>query len=102
MVTANIPIACSLSSAELQQRRSEVLLKIKSAVKEVQELDDGYVYCFHSTPERLDDLTNLIALEHACCPFLRFCLTVEPADVGISLELTGPVGTKEFLAALFA
>ena len=102
MVTANIPIACSLSSAELQQRRSEVLLKIKGAVKEVQELDDGYLYRFHSTPEQLDELTNLIALEHACCPFLRLCLTVEPADGGISLELTGPQGTKEFLATLFA
>ena len=102
MVTTNTPIACSLSSAELQQRRSDVLLKIKSALKEVQELEDGYLYSFHSTPERLDELTNLIALEHACCPFLRFCLTVEPSDGGISLELTGPVGTKEFLATLFA
>jgi hypothetical protein len=102
MVTANIPIACSLSSAELQQRRSELLLKIKSAVKEVQELEQGYLYLFHSTPEQLYELTNLIALEHACCPFLRFCLTVEPADGGLSLELTGPVGTKEFLATLFA
>ena len=102
MVTSNIPIACSLSSAELQQRRSEVLLKIKSHVQQVQELDNGYAYRFHSTPERLDELTNLISLEHACCPFLRFCLTVEPADGGISLELTGPPGTKEFLATLFA
>jgi len=79
-----------------------MLLKIKSAVKEVQELEQGYLYFFHSTPEQLDELTNLIALEHACCPFLRFCLTVEPADGGLSLELTGPAGTKEFLATVFA
>ena len=39
--------------------------------------------------------------ERQCCRFLRFQLTVEP-DVGeISLDLTGPPGTREFVSALF-
>lgn len=33
-----------------------------------------------------------------CCPFLRFQLTVEPGRGPIWLELTGPAGTREFVA----
>jgi hypothetical protein len=36
-----------------------------------------------------------------CCPFLRFAITVEPGNGPIWLEMTGPEGTKEFLATTF-
>lgn len=100
MVETNLPIACTLSDTELQQRRREVLQRVREAVSAVQELEDGFVYKFTAAPGRIDELSNLITLEHACCPFLRFCLTVEPGDGAIFLELTGPEGTKEFLATL--
>jgi hypothetical protein len=47
------------------------------------------------------ELAHLIDLEHQCCPFLKFRLTVEPGAGPLRLELTGPDGTKDFLAAVF-
>ena len=87
--------------AELQERRRDVLSRIRCAVSEVTELSDGFRYEFASEVELIPDLANLIQLEHQCCPFLTFRLTVEPGDGAVLLEMTGPAGTKEFLAEVF-
>jgi hypothetical protein len=34
------------------------------------------------------------------CRFLRFTITVEPDEGAVILDLTGPPGTREFVAAL--
>ena len=98
----DLPIACSLTSAELQQRRQTVLKKIRSAVVEARELQDGYAYCFPSENQQLAEIASMIELERQCCPFLRFSLTIEPNGGPIWLELTGPAGTKKFLAEIFS
>jgi hypothetical protein len=100
MDSSNLPGACALTDAELQQRRREVLQKARSEVTEVREIEDGFMYRFSATTQ-LAQLANLVELEHKCCPFLKFRITVEPADGPIWLELTGPEGTKAFLAELF-
>ena len=86
--------------AELQERRRNVLAKIRSAVSEVTELDEGFRYRFASD-ELLPELGTLIHLEHQCCPFLTFRLTVESGMDSVVLEMTGPDGTKDFLADVF-
>jgi len=43
-------------------------------------------------------VTEFIGAESQCCPFLRFRLTLEPGGGPLWLELTGPPGTREFLA----
>ena len=52
---------------------------------------------------RDDDILATIAqtidAERQCCRFLRFSITVEPDGGPITLELTGPPGTREFLSA---
>ena len=98
----DISIACKLTTAELQKRRSEVLERLKSAMINVTEIEDGFIYQFSSTANQIAELGNLMALEHQCCPFLRFRLTIEPGEGPAILELTGPEGTKDFLTALFA
>jgi hypothetical protein len=97
----NLPIACLLTDSELQVRRRDVLQKAKSAVTEIKELEDGFAYRFSTDESRLSELASLVELEHQCCPFLRFRITVEPGNGPIWLELTGPDGTKAFLADLF-
>jgi len=97
----SLPVACSLTGAELQERRRDVLQKLRSAVAEVKETEDGYVYQFPSHGIQLAELANLIELEHQCCPFLKFRLTVEPGNSPVRLEITGPQGTKDFLAEIF-
>jgi hypothetical protein len=97
----NLPIACQLTNAELQERRRTVLEKVRSAVVTVKELDDGYAYSFSADGDRLRELANLIDLERQCCPFLQFRLTIEPAGGPLWLEMTGPEGTKSFLTETF-
>lgn len=96
-----LPAACRLTAPELQERRELVLQKVRCAVLEVRELDDGYAYTFPSANEWLSEVASLIDLERQCCPFLRFRLTVEEDDGSLLLEMTGPQGTKEFLTGTF-
>ena len=48
-------------------------------------------------PGRVPDA---VEAQRQCCRFLRFEITVEPDGGPISLELSGPPGTREFIAAL--
>ena len=93
----DLPIACRLTAPQLQARRSAVLQKVRLAVVEVRELEDGFAYSFPSDGDWLRELTGLIDLERQCCPFLQFRLTVEANGGPIWLEMTGPEGTKDFL-----
>src|SRR5438046_9098614 len=98
----SLPVACSLTNAELQERRHDVLQKARSAVAEGRELENGYAYCFPADEKWLAELTTLVSLERQCCRFLRFVITVESGNGPIWLEMTGPEGSKEFLEATFA
>ena len=42
----------------------------------------------------------MIDAERQCCRFLRFQVTVERDEGPIVLDVTGPPGTREFLAAI--
>jgi len=97
----DLPVACSLMPAELQERRRTLLSKMRSVVSEVKELEDGFRYQFPLADDVLSELVKLIQLEHQCCPFLTFRLTIDAGTDSVSLEMTGPQGTKEFLAEVF-
>lgn len=98
---SDLPVACSLMPAELQERRRNVLSKIRGAVSDVTELKDGFRYQFASDDDLIPELANLIQFEHQCCPFLTFRLTVQGGNESVLLEMTGPDGTKEFLEEIF-
>jgi hypothetical protein len=98
----DLPVACSLTGPELQERRSRLLEKVAGAMQEVKELEKGFAYRFPSGENWIQELANLIALERQCCPFLQFDLRLGPGQGPIWLELTGPQGTKEFLTTLFS
>jgi hypothetical protein len=50
---------------------------------------------------RRENLLHVLLNERQCCRFLRFAVTVEPDHGPITVYLTGPAGTREFLAAMF-
>jgi hypothetical protein len=100
MDSVSLPVACSLMDSELQERRRNALQKVRSTVTEVKEIDRGFIYRF-SSGTLISELAGLVELEHQCCPFLKFHITVEPGDGPVWLEMTGPPGTKEFLAEVF-
>ena len=47
-------------------------------------------------------VADLIIAERECCPFLTFQLTAESQMGALTLRVTGPDGTKEFLKSIFA
>jgi hypothetical protein len=96
-----IPIACTLTNKELQERRKNVLSGLAENLIEVQELENGFSYRFPVKDAVLQDLANVIALERKCCPFLSFKLIVEAQNDFVSLELSGQEGTKEMIQKLF-
>ncbi|MGZ8842270.1 MAG: hypothetical protein ACXW18_01330 [Pyrinomonadaceae bacterium] len=101
MNTNDLPIACTLTTAELQERRRTNLERVKQAIVESRELEDGYALSFPSSTESLKELTSLVDLERQCCPFLTYRITVEANSGPLWLEVTGPDGTKDFLRNTF-
>jgi hypothetical protein len=96
---AEPPVACTLTEAELAERRAGVLADVRRSHLEARWLADGVRLRFAADPERLVRLATFVDLERRCCAFLRFGLTVEPGGGPVWLELTGPPGTREFLEA---
>jgi hypothetical protein len=86
---------------ELQERRRTVLEKLRGTVLEVKELADGFAYSFSAEGNRFKELADMIDLERQCCPFLQFCVTVAAGNGPLTLEITGPEGTKDFLLSTF-
>jgi hypothetical protein len=93
-------IACALDPAKLEERKG-VLWEILARAIERIATADGYQFSFDGETVSLKELMDVISLERKCCPFLRFVLTVEPGDGPVRLQLSGPEGTKEFLASLW-
>jgi hypothetical protein len=95
-----IPVACRLSSQELRSREATLLAQFKTALITIQELADGYLFRIRDDKRWIAIAAELIAAERECCPFLRFELAVEPEMGPVTLRMTGPSGTKEFLKSI--
>ena len=55
---------------------------------EVRELENGYAYSFPGNADWLFELAKLVDLERQGCPFMQFCVIVEPANGPIWLQMT--------------
>ncbi len=95
-----LPIVCTLSPDALSARRQGLLSELlqRSAGREL--LPDGLRLRFAPSGEILSSIAKAVETERHCCRFLRFTLTVEPDEGQFTLDLTGPHGTREFVAAL--
>jgi hypothetical protein len=95
-----IPIACCLSNEELRTREATLLAQFKSALLTTEELSDGYLFRIPGDKKWLAVAAELITAERECCPFLKFELTADPAMGPVTVRMTGPSGTKEFLKSI--
>lgn len=93
-----LPVACTLSGPDLATRRAGLFTDLARRRQEARWLPEGITLRYSSEHGTLALLGEFIQLERQCCPFLRFQLTVEPGGGPIWLELTGPPGTRDFLA----
>ena len=90
----NTPIACTLTDAEMRERRRAILDPVRSGVRSVTPLPLGYEYHFDAKPELIVQLARLVDLEQVCCAFLTFRIVVETGGESICLEITGPAEAK--------
>ena len=93
-----LPIACTLTDRELARRRAELLSGVLRESKDVEALFNGYRWRFASAPDLLTRLATVIDAERHCCRFLTFDIHAEPDQGDVLLDVTGPEGTRAFLA----
>jgi hypothetical protein len=100
----NLPfmtVACTLTTAQLHERRLEIMNTFRSIQVVTSELEDGYAFTFQVSSEALQRIGELVDLERQCCPFLAFRIVVDAGNQGMRLEVTGPVEAKKMIAEYF-
>lgn len=96
----DLPIACTLTPDALRARREGLLAELVRRSTGYELLPDGLRLRFALSGETLASIVRAVEAERHCCRFLRFTVTVEPDDGPLTLDLTGPEGTREFVTAL--
>jgi hypothetical protein len=84
---------------ELHIQTTKELFRSLQAIRNAQH---GYEFSFPNSSEIIVNMAEFISRERLCCPFLEFTLQVPPGTEPITLLLTGPEGTQEFLRAEFS
>ena len=97
---SDLPVACSLDPGALTARREGLLSELLQRAHTRMDLANGLRLSFATTDDTFGLIMRTVDLERRCCRFLRFQITVEPDAGPMSVELTGPAGTQEFLSAL--
>jgi hypothetical protein len=92
--------ACDMSAIPTGERAAHHRLiqrLMTEAVEDIRELRDGLVFQFPA--EEYDAVTEFVARERLCCPFLTFTLEVQPERRPLLLRLTGAEGVRDFIRA---
>ena len=94
------PIVCTLGPEALKARKAGLLARVAGLSNHTVKIGGGYRFEFTPDRETLSLIAEMIDAERQCCRFLRFDLIVEPDFGPLSVEVTGPSGTQEFLDTL--
>ena len=100
---SDMPLICNMDVFTPDQREQHVqtTTQLFHAVQHVREVEHGYEFTFPNENVFIAQVAEFISRERMCCPFLEFSLRIFPDPEPISLSLTGPIGTQEFLRAEF-
>lgn len=82
-------LVCQLTGPELQKRKSALQKEVFAHVKEIEEVDDGYVFHFADDDDFLLKLADYIMAEKKCCPFFKFDLSIQAYKAGIAWKVSG-------------
>ena len=96
----SLPIVCTLTPETVTTRKAQLLPGLFRRAETVEPTPNGYRLRFAPSGDMLHAVATAIDAERHCCRFLRFELTVEPDAGPLLLTLSGPSGTREFVAAL--
>ena len=102
-MNSDTPLICNMDVFTPDQRELhvETTMYLIQAVQSIQEVENGYQFTFPNETEFISGIAGFISNERLCCPFLEFSLHVVSNSKPISLALTGPAGTPEFLRLEF-
>ena len=89
-------LTCSLSSKELEHRRTMMRETLIPHVVSIDTLEEGLRLVFHRTPEMQEQVETMVGLERQCCGFLIFDITTGSKDISLTIE--GPPEARETLA----
>jgi len=96
-------MACSLQAAEWVERKKLIDRIAAAGVKDVAFEDEILAFHFHSSPELRGSLEELIELEGACCPFLKFGLDEHSSSLTLTVEAPdGPDTALDAIRDMFA
>jgi hypothetical protein len=101
--TQTTPLVCNMNVFTPVEREHHIqaTAQLFRSVQNIQEVENGYGFIFPNDSEILTRMAEFIFKERLCCPFLKFALTIDTDPQPISLILTGPEGTQEFVRAEF-
>lgn len=89
--------SCTLSRDALDARREGALNELFSKARGFEARSDGYRALFPDSPAIRDEIEAFRSFESDCCSFMKIAIRPR-ADGLIAVDMTGPEGTREFLA----
>jgi hypothetical protein len=99
-MTTELPIACSLTAAEMPGRLAEMADLGRSALLSVERDDTRAVLRFRADAEICERLAAIVAAEAKCCAFLDMTLTDE--HDALVLKISAPADARPILDELVA
>jgi hypothetical protein len=90
----------AISAAE-RPRYTDLIKRIRAALRERRELASGYTFKLDSKTVTWTDAAEWIAMERLCCPFLTLQLSAAGSRADWVLTITAPEGVKPLIAAEF-
>lgn len=96
----DLPIACTLTDAERRGTRAALLPGLLDVALEVVPLPTGYRARFSGTAGIVQRIADVLERERGCCRFLAFVVEAAANGGDVTLSVTGPPGTREFLDGL--
>jgi hypothetical protein len=97
-MTQPLPIACTLSAADLEVRLAELRALGSDALRDVSEQAGRAVLRFRSGPDVARRVDAAVAAESECCAFLDF--HVEHGAEATVLTVEAPDGAAEIVHEL--
>ncbi len=88
---------CRLTKEAFRKRKKVLKSSVFNHLEQIEEIENGFVFKFKEEGDFDKKLMELIVAERACCPFFEIKLHLLPYKKGISMEISGQEGVKEFL-----
>lgn len=84
-----VPVACTLTSADLAAQRGRWERLADRAMAERTETADGLRLVFRPEPGAEDELRALVAVENECCSWAGWAVEADDGQIVLAVHATG-------------